>query len=163
MTSVVPSAKVNWNQICITIKHLKNFIVSSLTMQTLVWSTPTTNDENLKKWLVNNTNKYFNNNYCFTKKYQNFVDENSVVFILIFFYANVTFVKLWFPTTIEIPGQALVLIPILPTLTGTFHQNTNSGLTKQIGVYFHFKYYHNLILSHPKSCVYFQSVSLKDI
>ena len=36
------------------------------------------------------------------------------------------------------------LIPILPTLTCSFHQNTNLGLKKRIGVYFHLKYYHTL-------------------
>ena len=46
--------------------------------------------------------------------------------------------------SIETTGPALVLIPILPSLTCTFHQNTNRGLKKRIGVYFHLKYYHNL-------------------
>ena len=44
----------------------------------------------------------------------------------------------------KFPGPALDLIPILPTLTCTFHQNTNRGLKKRIRVYFHIKYYHTL-------------------
>ena len=54
--------------------------------------------------------------------------------------------------SIENPGPALDLIHILPTLTFTFRQTTNRGLN-----IFSFK-----ILSHPKSCVYFQSISQKD-
>ena len=46
--------------------------------------------------------------------------------------------------SIEIPGPALDLIPILPILMCTFHQNTNRGLKKRIRVYFHLKYYHTL-------------------
>ena len=42
----------------------------------------------------------------------------------------------------EIPGPALILLRILPTLT--FHQNTNLGLKKRIRVFFHLKCYHTL-------------------
>ena len=41
----------------------------------------------------------------------------------------------------KFPGPALDFIPILPTLTCTFHQNTNRGLKKRIRLYFHLKYY----------------------
>ena len=53
--------------------------------------------------------------------------------------------------SLEISGPALVFLPILPTIT--FHQNTN----RELELFFSFK-----ILSHPKSCVYFQSISQKN-
>lgn len=63
-------------------------------MQTLVWGTPATNVENLKNMAGKQYKKFQNNNDFLKEITKICIGENSDVFILIFFYANVTFVKL---------------------------------------------------------------------